>query len=263
MPLTGRPRRLFSWILTAGMFFGIVPAMAGEIPVAGGPCELLISYRVKPENRPAFRRFLLREETARLENLRRDGILRSYQILFNPFVTARTWDAMAVLSFQRYTDTRRWKEIERTAPGGLSPTGLRLATSIDTVSADLSWEGAAPGADTEKNSVFYVIPYEYNATDQYKKYVDDYVIPQTEGWLKEGVLSSYRIYMNRYPVGPAWDSLFVFQYRDLEAFGRREQIVAKVRETLRADPAWKALNDVKQTIRTESENTIAERLTGQ
>ncbi len=263
MSLTGNPRRLFFLVLAVGMTLAVAPAMAREIPITGGPCELLITYRAKPESRPAFRKFLLGEETAKLEKLKRDGILKSYQIFFNPFVTSRAWDAMTVLSFARYADTELWKEIERTAPGGLGSAGLRLATPIDTISADLSWEGAAPDAETEKNSVFYVIPYEYTAADQYKKYVDGYVIPQTEGWLKEGVLSRYRIYMNRYPVGPAWDSLFVFQYRDLEAFGRREQIVAKVRETLHADPAWKALNDIKQTIRTESENTIAERLSGQ
>jgi hypothetical protein len=86
------------------------------------------------------------------------------------------------------------------------------------------------------------------------------VIPQVEGWMREGVLAGYRIYMNRYPVGKPWDSLFVYQYRDLEAFGERDEVVAKVREGLKSDPAWQKLNEIKQTIRTESENTIAESL---
>ena len=58
----------------------------------------------------------------------------------------------------------------------------------------------------------------------------------------------------------SWDSLFVYQYRDLEAFGRRDEIVAKVRDTLAGDPVWKQYSDIKQTLRTESENTIAEDL---
>jgi hypothetical protein len=36
--------------------------------------------------------------------------------------------------------------------------------------------------------------------------------------------------------------------------------VAKVRRTLVDNPEWKQLSDIKQTIRTESENTIAEAL---
>jgi hypothetical protein len=241
------------------------PAAAAEIAVTGGPRVLAISYRAQPADRPAFRAYLAGEETAMLEKLKQQGVLQRYEILFNPFVTSRTWDAMLILTFTHYADTARWKEIERKNPGGLSPKGLKLATPFDTINADLSWEGAASDADADadKAAVFYVIPYEYNELDQYKKYIDGYLVPQVEGWIKEGVLSRYRIYLNRDPVGPGWDSLFVYQYRDLNAFGRREEVTAKVREPLRQNPAWKALSDIKSTIRTESENTIAERLSGQ
>lgn len=228
----------------------------------GGPLNLLITYRSEPGNRPAFRAYLQREGHQRLEKLKREGVLKSYQVLFNPFVSSGTWDAMTILSFSRYADTRRWMEIERTSPGGLTPAGLKLAHPVDTYSADLPWEGAADNAASDADSVYYVIPYEYNAADQYRKYVDAYVIPQLKGWMREGVLGSYRIFMNRYAVGPTWDALFVYQYRDLEAFGRREETVAKVRKTLVEDPLWKMYSDVKQTVRTESENTIAEALTG-
>jgi hypothetical protein len=74
------------------------------------------------------------------------------------------------------------------------------------------------------------------------------------------VLGGYQIFMNRYPVGRPWDSLFVYRYRNLEAFGRRDEVVAKVRATLVDKPEWKQFSDIKQTIRTESENTIAEAL---
>jgi hypothetical protein len=252
-------------LLTCGL---LAPAARGQPAAAapgpasagGGPRALLITYRSEPADRPAFRAYLEGEGLARLERFKRDGVIQSYQVLFNPFTSSGAWDALMILRFARFADTRRWQEIERTAPGGLSPTGLRLAKPIDTYSADVPWEGAAEQPAADRDSVYYVIPYEYSSADQYRKYVDAYVIPQVKGWMREGVLGGYRIFMNRYPVGRPWDALFVYQYRDLESFGRRDEIVAKVRQTLVDDPAWKQFNEIKQSIRTESENTIAEAL---
>jgi hypothetical protein len=233
-----------------------VPAMAAE--VQGGPTELLITYRAQAADRPAFRSYLLGDETALLEGLKREGVLKSYQILFNPFVTTGTWDAMTVLSFSNYGATQRWKEIERSRPGGLDAAGLKLAKPLQTYSADLGWEAAAPDPAPPGKRVVYVIPYSYNALDQYKAYVDGYVIPQVKGWMAEGVLTRYAIYLNRYAVGEPWDSLFIYEYRDLESFGKREETVAKVRGPLRENPEWKHWNDIKSTVRSETENTITE-----
>ena len=235
-------------------------AMATENEISGGPGELLITYRAEPANRPAFRTYLLGEGSAQLAKLKQQGVLKNFQILFNPYVTPGTWDAMTILSFSHYADIKRWKEIERTLPGGLTAAGLKLAKPSGTYSADLAWEGQSDHPGPAGDHVFYVIPYDINNADQYRKYVNGYVIPQVEGWLKEGVLSRYRIFLNRDPVGPPWDALFVYEYRDLDSFGRREETVAKVRGPLREDPAWKQLNDIKATLRTEEENTIADLL---
>ncbi len=231
------------------------PAMAQP---SGGPLNLLISYRSEPENRPAFRTYLQGEGRTRLEKFKHDGVLRSYRVLFNPVTSSGTWDALVILTFARYADTRRWMDIERTAPGGLSAAGLRLAKPVDSYFADLRWQGATDEAATERDSIYYVIPYEYSNAGQYEKYVDAYVVPQVQGWMREGVLSSYRLFLNRFGTGRPWDALFIYQYRNLEAFGRRDEIVAKVRDTLKDDPVWKHYSDIKQTLRTESENTIAE-----
>jgi hypothetical protein len=244
-------------VITAAVGLLASPTIRASEPTTGGPRNILITYRSEPANRPAFRAYLQGEGKAQLEKLRHEGALERYQFLFNPFVTPGTWDAMTVLTFKSYADTQRWKEIERTMPGGLTTKGLRLAKPLETYSADLTWSGGDDKADSH-DSVYYIIPYEYTAADPYRKYVDGYVIPQLAGWMREGVLASYRIFMNRYPVGPTWDALFVYQYRDLESFGRREETVAKVRKTLVDDPTWKQLSDIKQTLRTESENTIAE-----
>ncbi len=237
----------------------IVPLLGGY-PLAaqqGGPRQLLITYRCQTENRPAFRAYLANVEGAKLEQLQSQGVLKNYQILFNPYVT-QTWDAMLVLDFSTYAATERWMEIERKTPGGLDAAGLKLAKPLETYSADLAWEGTATDPGPPGKRIFYVIPYSYNSLAQYKSYVDGYVIPQVQGWLKEGVLSRYAIYLNRYPVGDPWDALFIYEYRDLNSFGERGETVAKVRKGLESDPAWKHLSDVKGTVRTESENTIME-----
>jgi len=59
------------------------------------------------------------------------------------------------------------------------------------------------------------------------------VIPQMKGWLREGIISSYSLFLNRYYAGKPWDALLVLEYKDLESFGRRESIMARVRETLK------------------------------
>jgi hypothetical protein len=254
--------RLFSLrsLLLAVMTF-ILPVMHGRAAEPeSGPRQLLITFRCQASDRPAFRAYLQGEESAMLEKLKSKGVLKGYQILFNPFVTTGTWDAMTILDFSSYAATQRWREIERKSPAGLSAVGLKLAKPIQTYSADLQWEDAAKDPGPEGKHVYYVIPYSYNSLDQYKAYVDGYVIPQVKGWMREGVLSGYSIYLNRYPVGDPWDALFIYEYRDLDNFGKREDTVAKVRVTLRDDPIWKHWNDIKGTIRTETENTIAEAL---
>ena len=246
-------------------------AMAGMVPLAargqtsgnpaavitGGPSELMIAYRCDSALRPAFREYLANDLRARLRRLQDRGILKSHQILFNAFVS-ETWDAMAVMSFHTYADTEAWRIIERTLPGGLDAAGLKLGHAIQTYSCDLAWEGWASDPGPEHDRVLYAIPYSYNALAAYKSYVDAYVIPQVKGWIADGALSGYRLYLNRYPVGDPWDSLFIYDYRNLEQFGRRDEVVAKVRATLQSNPDWVHLNEIKSTLRTESENTIAD-----
>ncbi|MBK5264452.1 MAG: hypothetical protein JJE34_04335 [Alphaproteobacteria bacterium] len=51
--------------------------------------------------------------------------------------------------------------------------------------------------------------------------------------------------------------LVVLQYRDIEAFGRRQQALDKVRATLQDNPEWVAYHKRKGRIRSETENSIA------
>jgi hypothetical protein len=259
------------WLLALGAgvcLLGPIPgsgcAQAAQIAVSGGPSQLLISYRAAAADRPAFRTYLETHEARLLAGLERTGVLASWQILFNPLVQPRTWDAMTILTFRRYADTRRWWAIEQTSPGGLDAAGLRLARPVGTYSCDLSWTDAAAQPGPVADHVFYVIPYSYQSKGEYEDYVSGYVIPQVEAWIQAGALSRYRIYLNRYPVGEPepWDALFVYEYRDLQAFGDRDDVMAAARQRLRSDPAWAALGEIKSNERTEAENTIAQWLAG-
>jgi hypothetical protein len=97
-------------------------------------------------------------------------------------------------------------------------------------------------------------------TDNYVTYLDTYVIPQVNGWIEEDVLARYTIYISRYSTSRPWSSLFVLEYRDHDAFGKRESTVAKVREKLKKNPAWVAASESKQKVRIEKQTIIAEEL---
>jgi hypothetical protein len=197
----------------------------------------------------------------RFEKWKQAGLIADYHFLFNWYVDENTWDLMALLNFHKYADVNRWREIERVSPGGLTEESLRLGAPGSTYSADLTWHGVGPVAKNDSSkSVFFVIPYDVVSLEEYKPYVAGYVVPQIEGWIKEGVLSSYSLYLNRYYAGKPWDSLLILEYKDLESFGQREKIVAKVRAALSADTKWKTLSDNKKNIRTEKEPVLADEL---
>ena len=120
-----------------------------------GPTTLITTYRCAPANRAAFRESIVQTDVPGFESWKRAGILENYRFFFNWYVDENTWDLMAMLSFRQYADVGRWREIERTSPGGLSRESLRLGGPTMTYSVDLTWHGAAPHdqSDTGK-SVF-------------------------------------------------------------------------------------------------------------
>src|SRR5215469_2921072 len=166
--------RLLQRIILTTAILLLIAAGSRAFGQENGPREILITYRCRPSGRPAFRDFLAAQESRTLDKLKAEGTLSSYEILFNPVVT-ETFDALLILHFTNPAATQRWLELERTSPGGLSPTGQRLATPQMTYFADLQWEGTSP-TPLGAHPVFYAIPYSYNSLDQYKTYVDAYVI---------------------------------------------------------------------------------------
>ena len=256
------PRTL---VALAVLMTAALPASAGDVPFTqtrtGGPQTLLIAYRCNPDQRVTLRQLMLKGGVARFESWKERGVLKDYRILFNDYIDSETYDMLSLLTFADYATLAKWHEIEKSSPGGLSPEVLKLITSAITYPLDVARSGASKTAAVRGKSIYFIIPYDYVvSTDEYVQYLDTYVVPQVEGWIKENVLANYTMYIGRYATGRAWSSLFVLEYRDLEAFGKREATVQKVRARLRHDPAWLAASESKQKIRTEKQTIIAEEL---
>lgn len=227
-----------------------------------GPRNLLIVLNCKPGDRPAFRRALSGAASSTLSELSKQGVLRSYRVLFNRFVDTDTWDVVILLEFSSDAGLEKWEAIEQNAPAGLDLDTAKLITTGTTYLADLvSHQESSPQSSTEK-PVYLIVPYtiDPNSPDDYVKYAQGYVLPQLQGWMKEGVLSQWDLLVSRYAAARPWQAVLVLKYRDQTAFGERDQVMAKVREELAQNVEWKAISDNKHKMRTELRAVIAEEL---
>ncbi len=252
-----------SAIVWAVTMFG---ALLGSASVLGqergeGPASLFITYQCKAENKAAFRAHMASAGVNQLEKWKKDGVYRDYLVAFSSFVnTGPTAPDMLVrLDFAKYVDIAKWKEIERTMPSGLTAEALKLCSPMTSYLADLAWEGGpSPKRDLAK-AVYLWIPYhlEKNVSKgEYKKYFETYVKPQNDGWLKEGALSWWGVYLNQHNTGSPWDIIFLYEYSDMVGLARRDNVKESVRAKLRNDPAWKAASDNKQSLRIEDQVII-------
>ena len=249
-------RRAVSGVVFALAIGGVAHAAD---PRESGPRSLVIAYHTAPASRIALRQELGQAGARQFERWKADGLLQSYRILYNRYVDSATWDAMALITFASESDAERWKKIEQESPAGLSSKALPLTTAIDTVPADLVRQNgrSQPGGA----SVFLVIPYEVVVpVNDYVAYLDGYVLPQADGWMGEGVLASYGVYLARYPAGRPWQSLLVLEYKSDQALGARDAAVAKVRARLKDNPTWKAISDSKKNVRVEKAPVVADTL---
>ena len=232
------------------------PAGATD-PREAGPRALIITYHTTPSNRVAFRRELDSSVAQQWRRWKDEGVLRDYRLVYNRYVDSGNWDAMALLSFAGDAGLERWKRVEIDSPAGLSPKALEFTTSIDTVPADQMRQNGKSAPD----AVFLVIPYEYLVpVNEYLQYLDDYTLPQLDGWMQEGVLAHYDVYLARYPAGRPWQSLLVLEYKGDRGLAARDATVAKVRARLKDNPKWKAVSDGKKNVRNERVPVIADPL---
>ncbi len=200
-------------------------------PKQTGPLTLIIQYKCLPGQRTEFRQRMAVIGLHNFEKWKADGILSAYQLLFSRYVDTNGWDMLALLTFEKYADLSRWRAVEASMPAGLPVDAVSLSSSVETYPADLMRQGTSRQSGVRP--VYLVVPYTISvAAPAYLKYFDVYVRPQFEGWIQEGVLSRYQVFMQRYTAGRPWDTLILLTYKDDESLGQRETVVAKVREKL-------------------------------
>ena len=251
---------------------GTCPAIAATAasPVAAGAASqshsaIVITYRSSVADRPLLRREVLKGLVPRLEMWRRNGTISGYQLLFNSFVDSKTWDLLAIVNFRDFDGIEKWRDIERSAPGGLTAPELHTLAPTAEYLMDVVQRSQAVGSGG-RAGVYLVIPYVFSPTspDRYLQYARGYILPETEGWMRHGNIASYGLYVNRfYPDEPV-QSLLVLEYEDFDALSHRDEVVDETRKELSADPAWKSWSDAKagEHIRTEKQGVIAEQLAG-
>ncbi len=234
-------------------------AAQNEDPRDTGPVALVIQYKCLPGSRAQVRASMRTSGLANFARWKAGGILSDYHILFSRYVDTNAWDMLELLTFPSYEAVTRWKRVEESTPAGLPADVLTAAASVETYPVDLMRSG--PPAETPARPVYMVIPYTYSVpTGAYLQYADVYVRPQFEGWMREGVLAGYQLFLQRYTASRPWDSLIFLEYKDDVSFGQREKTVAKVRAELQNDLTWKAASDSKQNLRVEKEAVIADEL---
>ena len=224
---------------------------------------VVITYRGTAASRPLLRREALQVLVPRLERWRRDGTLAGYRLLFNSFPERGTWDLLAILTFEDFDGIEKWRNVERSSPGGLTPQALQVFAPSAEYLMDIAGQSRAASA-SGRPGVFLVIPYVFSPTplQRYLQYVHGYILPETEGWMRHGNISGYGLYVNRfYPDEPV-QSLLLLEYKDFDALSQREAVVGQTRKDLSADPAWRSWSEAKdrEHIRTEKRAVIAEQL---
>ena len=225
-----------------------------------GPRHLIIAMHCKPADRPGFRTAVAASLRPRLERLAHDGKLQSYRLLFSRFADSDAWDALLVLGFVTDDGMQSWADLEKTAPAGLDPQTAKLLSGIASYEVDDASHSEAP--TPAARPIYLVIPYTIDApsVDEYVKYAEGYVVPQLQGWMKEGVLSRWDLLIVRYYAGRPWQSVLMLEYRDANALGQRERVVARVRSELAENPDWEAISDNKRKMRTELRAVVADEL---
>jgi len=197
-------------------FFTLAILAANFLPaqdVPSGPTQLIVTYRCPPPRRAAFRQYMTEYGIQRFDRWKQDGTLKDYKFLFNWYIDVETWDAIAILNFSTYGAIAKWKDIEKTSPGGLSRDALDMAWPLTSYSSDLvAHEGMDIPVEPVR-SVFFILSFDGSTWR-------DAAVAQAKAFLKDGSLSSYSAYANRYTGGKRWRGMLVLEFKDMDAFAR-------------------------------------------
>lgn len=236
--------------LTLVLAAPLASAQQSVAAAAGDPVALIVSYRARPDQRTRLRIVVASDVIPLLNGWKQQGVFASYRVLFTAFASNGP-DMFLILRFTHFTDLGRWEAIEKTQPGGLPPTVAPLAEITSSEIADILNDKTS--APTTPDSQFFVLEYDVLTTPpRYTSYVQGYVVPQFDAWIKSGTLVSYSSFLNQNPPGAPWSSFILLEYKDLAGLAARETVKNSTRATLAAtDPTWKKWSEDKTAIRTE------------
>jgi hypothetical protein len=215
---------------------------------ANPPVSIVITYKALPGQRIAFRDWVETEGAARFARWKADGVFSECLLLFGTFQTANP-DLVVVLDFENFTDSARWREIARGAPGGLDAAAQKLAMVVSTDYSELIARGAAERRDPARGT-WLIITYAYTTGAAYRDYVANYTVPQMKEWMSSGALASYTMHLSATPFNVPWESMLLLEYDGIEGLARRDEVKAAARVRLNAsDPVFKSYSESKAEIR--------------
>ncbi len=212
---------------------------AQEAPAT--PAHLVITYRCPPPRRAAFRQYMTELGVQRFDRWKQDGVLKDYRFLFNSFVDVDTWDAMAILTFPNFGAIAKWREIEKTNPGGLARDAIDIAWPLNTYPVDLVSHEAAESPGDLSHAVYFITPYDSSSPGLFADYVKNVIGPQAKAYLRADLLAEYTLLTNRYPGGKRWQGLAILVFKDLGALSRRDEIKVPTANPPSANPARESI----------------------
>lgn len=230
------------------MLLPLIGVAAGAAP--DSPVSLVLTYKARPEARADFRAWVETTGAARFAAWKSGGVFADAQLLFSTFPSSANPDLVVILDFPSLVASARWREIERRAPGGLTPEALRLASVESGNYGEVLARAVAAKRDPAHASYLVVTYATHVSAAEYAKYVLGYTVPQMREWMAAGPLTGYAMFYNNTSFNTPWDSLLVMEYADLAAFARRDEVKWAARAKLNAsDPVFKAYTDSKANIR--------------
>lgn len=188
------------------------------------------------------------DSQARVESWKRAGLTSRSQLLAaQPGQDKAGFSSILLLDFRNEKAYAQWyeqakKELDANAR-------IRRA---DVVRSD----GKAP--PTVAAAVYVVSFYDTLVEPAaYKTYTDQYILPNMHSQQRFGVMARYAMYLERESNGTKGRSILVMEYKDKDAFARREEVKDKGAKKLLENPQWKQYNGTKSTIRTHTSETVA------
>jgi hypothetical protein len=212
----------------------------GALAVSAAPAHIIIS--VSPSAAPG-------DLPRQLAAWRQAGTISAAQLL-NVVLGARsaenvapnpTLGAIAIVEFADEAALTRWQQspASKLAPGMVA-TRVDLLSRLDVTPRD------------SKAAIFLIAEYDIIVPPaRYREYVDGYVMPQMNAWKNSGLITSAIMFAARDRAGAPFHAMLLLEHRDAATFARRDAVKDESRKQLAADPTWKALSDVKATIRKE------------